>query len=254
MCTAERGLFEDAGILDTLVYLGTLRGMSPGDARRAGRAWLERMDLADRMQAKIGTLSKGNQQKVQFAGAVLHRPALAVLDEPFGGLDPLNQEQFKGFVHELRQSGTAVLLSAHHLDLVERLCDRFHLIARGREVLSGTLEGMRRRVLSGAAELLTVVVRARDAGPGEALARRVGETLARVAATAERRVRDAGPDRVELDLALEAGTDLGPILSALAERASIERVEMRPLPLHEIYLRAVGDRHEQPVVAEEHHG
>ena len=86
----ERGLFEDATLIDTLVYLGTLRGMSRADARAEGKRWLERLGFTERLTARLNTLSKGNQQKVQFLGAVIHRPALAVLDEPFSGLDPLN--------------------------------------------------------------------------------------------------------------------------------------------------------------------
>ncbi len=146
----ERGLFEDASCIDTLVYLGTLRRMSTGEAKREGLRWLERLELGERVHAKLNTLSKGNQQKVQFAGAILHRPALAVLDEPFAGLDPLNQDLFSSLIRELRSDGMAVLLSAHQLDLVERLCDRFYLISKGRGILEGTLEQLRQHIARGA--------------------------------------------------------------------------------------------------------
>ena len=139
----ERGLFEDATLMDTLVYLGTLRAMSRADARTEARRWLQRLEFSDRLTAKVGTLSKGNQQKVQFLGAILHRPALAVLDEPFSGLDPLNQELFLTLIQELKQQGSAVLLSAHQLNLVERLCDRFGLLHQGELRLEGTLEELR---------------------------------------------------------------------------------------------------------------
>jgi ABC-2 type transport system ATP-binding protein len=167
----ERGVFEDAGVLAMLAYLGTLRGMDDRAAQAAAAAWLERLGLADRARHKVGTLSKGNQQKVQFAGAILHRPALAVLDEPFSGLDPINQELVIGLIRELRDQGVAVLLSAHQLNLAERLCDRFYLIARGRGVLEGTLERIRTQVARGAGEVLEVDLRpvasASDGRPDE---------------------------------------------------------------------------------------
>jgi ABC-2 type transport system ATP-binding protein len=233
----ERGLFEDATVSGMLAYLGTLRGMESRPAAEAARQWLERLGLADRAGGKVGTLSKGNQQKMQFAGAILHRPALAVLDEPFSGLDPINQELVITLIQELRDHGTAVLLSAHQLNLAERLCDRFHLIARGRGVLQGTLEQIRREVARGAGEVLQVDLRA-DATPGAADGS--PEALVRaVMPEAECRV-EPGPDRaLRLEASLPRSADLSPILGALSGRYVIERVNMRSLSLHEIYLRAV---------------
>ncbi len=231
----ERGLYEDAAALDILVYLGTLRGMTRADARTAGRRWLERLELADRAKDKVQTLSKGNQQKVQFAGAVLHRPALVVLDEPFAGLDPLNQEVFLSVIAELRDQGAAVLISAHHLDLVERACDRFLLIARGRGILGGTLDEMRQAVARGAAEILSLSLRPRDG----ASAAEASALLDPVAAGLERRVSPGAEGTIEVEIALPAARDLAPILTALGGRFAVERVHMRPLPLHEVYLRAV---------------
>jgi ABC-2 type transport system ATP-binding protein len=239
----ERGLYEDAAVLDTLVYLGTLRGMSPAAARAAALQWLGRLDLADRAKEKVTTLSKGMQQKLQFAGAVLHRPSLAVLDEPFSGLDPLNQELFISLIDELRREGAAVLLSAHQLDLVERLCDGFYLIARGRGLLHGTLEEIRRAGAGGAGEVLVVDARG-DGGP-EGLAR-----AARSAAPgAEVQASPGLNGAARVELSLPSGTDLSPVLAALSAHFTIERVEMRALSLHEIYVRAV--RRDQGAAAAE---
>ncbi len=228
----ERGLFADAPVEDVLEYLGTLRGLSPHDARRAARRWLERLEMADRRRDKVGVLSKGNQQKAQFAGAVLHEPALAVLDEPFSGLDPLNQELFLDLIRELRDRGTAVLLSAHHLDLVERLADRFFLIARGRELLSGTLAEMRARAVGGAERVLAVRVQgaASEAAVRQALPDATAGGV-RVAAAGE------GAWRVEIESS--GHSDLAPALAALASRFRVEDVDSRTLSLHELYLRAV---------------
>jgi ABC-2 type transport system ATP-binding protein len=233
----ERGLFEDATVLHMLAYLGTLRGMDDRAASEAAKRWLERLGLADRAANKVGALSKGNQQKVQFAGAILHGPALAVLDEPFSGLDPINQELIITLIRELRDQGTAVLLSAHQLNLAERLCDRFYLIAQGRGVLEGTLESIRREVARGAGEVLQVDLRS-TASTGAADGR--PDALVRsVMPSADCRVEE-GPDRLlRLEAALPNATDLSPILNALSGRYAIERVHMRSLSLHEIYLRAV---------------
>src|SRR4051812_34607727 len=141
----DRGLYKDIPVLRTLVYFGVLRGMKRAAARASAIKWLEHLGLAERANVRLDALSKGNQQKVQFISAVLHRPAFAVLDEPFSGLDPLNQEFFATVIRELRDGGMTVLLSAHQMQLVEKLADRILLMNRGREVLSGTVDEMRRQ-------------------------------------------------------------------------------------------------------------
>lgn len=233
----ERGLFEAAPVIDTLVYLGELRGMKAAAARAAAVSMLERLGLADRAKEKVNVLSKGNQQKVQLLGAILHRPALAVLDEPFSGLDPLNQEAFVAYLRELSAHGMAILLSAHHLDLVERLADRFLLISKGRAVLAGTLDELRRQGAGGNLAVLRLTLSARN---GERLdADRVRSELAEVAPGA--RVESDGEYDGELRLSvlLPEGSDLGPLISRAVSVATVLHVESRRMPLHEIYLRAV---------------
>ncbi|MBK7908014.1 MAG: ATP-binding cassette domain-containing protein [Gemmatimonadetes bacterium] len=138
----DRGLYQDVPIGRTLSYFARLRGIPAAEARRLATEWLERLDLKDRAGEKLAALSKGNQQKVQFAAAVLHRPRFAILDEPFSGLDPLNQELFLDLVRGLRDAGTAVLFSAHQMALVERLADRVFVMHRGRELLHGTTSAL----------------------------------------------------------------------------------------------------------------
>jgi ABC-2 type transport system ATP-binding protein len=145
MLPEDRGLYQDMPLVAVLTYFGSLRGLAPAAAQRAAEHWLDRLELLPRAKEKVGTLSKGNQQKVQFAAAVLHRPACAILDEPFSGLDPLNQELFLRLVTELRDQGTTVILSAHQMSLVERLADHVFIMHHGREVLSGTLPEIRAR-------------------------------------------------------------------------------------------------------------
>lgn len=135
----ERGLYTDQPIVRSLVYLASIRGMEPSKARISAMEWLERLDLADRAKEKLQTLSKGNQQKIQFVASILHKPAFAILDEPFAGLDPLNQEKFIGYIKELNEQGTTILLSSHQMSLVEKIAHRIFLINQGKELFNGTL-------------------------------------------------------------------------------------------------------------------
>lgn len=139
----ERGLYDDAKVLDSLVYLGTLKGIPASEARSRARQWLKALALSDYAHHKLEKLSKGMQQKVQFIATVLHKPDLVVLDEPFSGLDPINQDLFKDLILQLRDEGMTVLLSAHQMNVVQELCDRIFLINKGEAVLYGTLEEIR---------------------------------------------------------------------------------------------------------------
>jgi ABC-2 type transport system ATP-binding protein len=139
----ERGLYGDARVLDLLAYFAELKGMPRQEARARAQEWLARFELTDWSKKKVDRLSKGMQQKAQFIAAVLHRPDLVVLDEPFAGLDPVNQDLLRSMILELRDEGAAVLLSSHQMNQVEALCDRIFLIHRGRRVLYGRLDEIR---------------------------------------------------------------------------------------------------------------
>jgi ABC-2 type transport system ATP-binding protein len=164
-----------------------------------------------------------------------------VLDEPFSGLDPLNQELFLSLIHELKQQGSAVLLSAHQLNLVERLCDRFLLIANGRRVLAGTLAEMRREAAHGAGEVVRFDVRP---VPGHAMPD-FSATLARLVPGGEWQTSGGTDGLARIEVALPTGTDLSPLLGELSERFRVERVTTSALSLHEIYVRAVREAGEE---------
>jgi len=139
----ERGLYGDACTRDLLAYFAELKGVPRSEAQRRASEWIDRMDLSDWADKKVDKLSKGMQQKIQFVAAVLHRPDLVILDEPFSGLDPVHQDVIKAFISELRADGTTVLLSSHQMNRVEELCDRIFLIHRGRQVLYGNLDDIK---------------------------------------------------------------------------------------------------------------
>lgn len=143
----ERGLYQDVSVAETLLYLASLRSSDKAGIKARAKEWLDRFGLYDRRNDKLSTLSKGNQQKIQFIASVLHQPDFAVLDEPFSGFDPINQDIISGIIRELSDSGMTILLSAHQMQLIERIADRILLINQGHEVLSGTMSEIRAKTL-----------------------------------------------------------------------------------------------------------
>jgi ABC-2 type transport system ATP-binding protein len=142
----ERGLYRKMTVMDQLVFLGEIRGLKRRDLLPEITRWLNRVDLGGRGSSKIEELSKGMQQKVQLIGTVLHKPDLLILDEPFSGLDPINQELFRELLLEYRQQGKTVILSTHGMELAERLCDHICLISKGRAILTGELRAIKRQI------------------------------------------------------------------------------------------------------------
>ncbi|HET6632565.1 MAG TPA: ATP-binding cassette domain-containing protein [Rhodanobacteraceae bacterium] len=135
----ERGLYKKMKVLDHLVFLGETRGIPRGDSRKRAQAWLERLGIASWAEKKVEDLSKGMQQKVQFAGALLHDPELLILDEPFSGLDPVNAQGMKDIVVDLARQGRTVLFSTHVMEQAERMCDHIVIMARGETVVDGSV-------------------------------------------------------------------------------------------------------------------
>ncbi len=135
----ERGLYKRMHVLDHLVFLGRLHNLPEAEARKRSLAWCERLQLSDWTSKKVEELSKGMQQKIQFAAALLHDPDLIIMDEPFAGLDPSNAVMLKDILIELKKAGKTILFSTHRMDQVERLCDSICLIDHGRAVLEGDL-------------------------------------------------------------------------------------------------------------------
>ncbi len=141
----ERGLYPKMGIEEQLVYFARLSGLSAAESARAAAGWLERLGIADRSRAKLEDLSHGNQQRIQLAAALVHDPEVAVLDEPFSGLDPIGMEALTDVLREMAARGVAIVFSSHQLDLVEDVCEDVVIINEGRVVLAGTVAELRAR-------------------------------------------------------------------------------------------------------------
>ncbi|HEX6981971.1 MAG TPA: ATP-binding cassette domain-containing protein [Balneolaceae bacterium] len=141
----ERGLYKKMKVGEQLVYLARLKGLSQSEAKGAINHWLERFDAADWRDKKVGELSKGMSQKIQFIATVAHDPDIYIFDEPFSGLDPINSEMLKEIVIELREKGKTVLFSTHRMEQVEQMCDDICLFNNGKAVLQGNLREIKQK-------------------------------------------------------------------------------------------------------------
>ena len=216
----ERGLYRRMKVLEQLVFLARIRGVDRRLASRKASDWLDRLGLGDRAEKRVEDLSKGMQQKVQFIGSVLHDPELLVLDEPFSGLDPINQDVLEEIVVEFHRKGTTILFSTHLMDQAERLCQRVCLISRARKVLDGSLEELKRNEAEG-------VVAMDFDGPDQWI--HAPDVL-----HAER-----VPGGVRLQL--QPGADSQDVLTrAVAAGARIRRFQRVEPRLHEIFVRHAG--------------
>ena len=141
----ERGLYRKMKVMDQLIFMGQLHGLSQDVAARRSHAWCERLNILDAAQSKTEELSKGMQQKIQFIVTLLHDPELIIMDEPFAGLDPVNAALLQDTLLDLKKAGRAILFSTHRMDQAERLCQSICLINHGRVVLEGDLNQIKAR-------------------------------------------------------------------------------------------------------------
>jgi ABC-2 type transport system ATP-binding protein len=135
----ERGLYQKMVVRDVLTYLGEIKGMKKPEISRSIEEWLERVRLSECIDNRVEELSKGMQQKLQFASTLIHDPKLIILDEPFSGLDPVNLELIKNIVLEEKRRGKTIIFSTHIMEQAEKLCDNICLINKGEKVLDGPL-------------------------------------------------------------------------------------------------------------------
>lgn len=135
----ERGLYKKMKVGEQLVYLARLKGLTKAEAKKAISYWIDRFDAREYLPKKVGELSKGMSQKIQFIATIAHDPDIYIFDEPFSGLDPINSETLKEIVLELRDKGKTILFSTHRMERVEQMCDDICLFNKGRTVLKGNL-------------------------------------------------------------------------------------------------------------------
>ncbi|HOX16837.1 MAG TPA: ATP-binding cassette domain-containing protein [Spirochaetales bacterium] len=216
----ERGLYKKAKVGESLEYLAALKGMRLQDARASIDAWLRRFGIADWRERKVSELSKGMGQKVQFIGAVAHKPSIVLFDEPFSGLDPVAQDELLAAMVELKAAGVTVLFSTHVMDHAEKICERILLVDRGREVLYGPLAEVKARHGRNAVQLEF------DGDAAFVKDLPFVETVV------------AYPRWVEVEL--REGSEPDQLFRAVAGRLRVRRFEAVTPSLHKIFVRLVG--------------
>jgi ABC-2 type transport system ATP-binding protein len=220
----ERGLYKKMSVRRILKYFAALKGMAAPEASAEIDRWLSRMNLNPWAEKKVETLSKGMSQKLQFIAAVVSKPKLVILDEPFSGLDPVNLEVLREAILELRDNGTTVILSTHDMGLAEEMCDFICMIHKGKKVLDGTLAQIQNRYGAD-----TVRVRLEE---GAALLKEYPDLES---------VHDFGQLQ-EVRLKSEPQK----LLRYLTERAAVRHFEVVHPSLHDIFIRIAGNDGEYP--------
>jgi ABC-2 type transport system ATP-binding protein len=218
----ERGLYRNVPVLDILVYLGTLKGMSRPMARKEALALLEQVELGANAKQKVNELSKGMQQKVQVIATFLHRPDLVIVDEPFSGLDPVNTQLIEQMFYQMRDAGVAIIMSTHQMHQVEEMADRLVMIDHGRRVLYGAVDEVRQRFAKNA-----IIVE------GE------GDWAALAGVTAVER----GENGREVLLHLADNVTPDDVMGAMASGAAyhVRRFELAVPSLNEIFIEVAGN-------------
>ncbi|GDX52661.1 ABC transporter ATP-binding protein [Bacteroidota bacterium] len=141
----ERGLYKKMKVWEQLVYLAQLKGLSAKDAKKKVFEWMDRLNIKDWWNKKVEELSKGMGQKIQFVSTVVHEPKLIILDEPFSGLDPVNADLIKNEIMRLRDEGATIIFSTHRMEQVEEICESIVLYNKGKVILDGKVDEVRRR-------------------------------------------------------------------------------------------------------------
>ncbi|MET3637775.1 ABC transporter ATP-binding protein [Curtobacterium oceanosedimentum] len=216
----ERGLYRKESVLDVMTYFGTLRGLRRSEAAAWSTEYLARVGLADRAKLRVDKLSGGQQQKVQLGITIMDRPRLLILDEPTKGLDPVNRRLLLDLVDERKADGATVVLVTHHMDEVERLCDRILLLKDGRAAAYGSIPDVQDAF--GGAVARVQLTGSVPRSPLYELARHEGH-VAHLVPTA-----DAAVD----------GSDV--LASLVAAGVHVTGFEMRRIPLDEIFVQVYG--------------
>ena len=228
----ERGLYPKMRVVDMVTFMGELRGLTSTEAKKRARAWLDRLGLAQWLNNKVQDLSKGMQQKVQFATALIHEPELVILDEPWSGLDPINAEVLREVVEEIRAAGRTVMFSTHQMEQAEKVCDQVCIIARGKIVLDGKLIEIKKNAVGDGLVALGFT--------DDAAKERAKAPLDDKALVIENRPPRPG-DVADCEVRMADGVAPQRLLAALvAADVGLRRFEVVVPTLHQIFVERVG--------------
>ncbi|GAK34741.1 putative ABC transporter ATP-binding protein YhaQ [alpha proteobacterium Q-1] len=228
----ERGLYKRMSAERVIAYLGQLKGMDAASALEQARILLQRYGLGEAAKKRVQQLSKGMAQKVQVLSTLVHDPDLLILDEPFSGLDPVNQQVLEGLVGDMKRAGKTILFSTHVMQHAERLCDRVCIIAHGRDVFTGTVAEARALLPS-----RMILRTADDIAPLKALPE-VGQISA---------IRQAGA-LVDYEIETLSHLSVERLVAFCAEKAiGIDYFTMIEPSLHDVFVHLVGDDQNRPL-------
>jgi len=216
----ERGLYPKMKVIEMLEFQGSVKGFSPSEARAKAAGWLDRLELGAWSGRKVEELSKGMQQKVQFIASVMSGPDLLILDEPFSGMDPVNQDIFRDLILELHRAGCTIVFSTHVMESAEKLCREIALIDEGRVVLGGTLSSIKQQFGKNSIQL-------EFEGDGSFLSGLPGVD----------KIHDYGQ---HVEIRLSRGADPQKILEACVGRLTIHHFWVVSPTLHNIFVQKVG--------------
>lgn len=223
----ERGLYPKMKVRQTLAFFGALRGLSGADAGKQADMWLERLQLSDWSGNSVQDLSKGMQQKVQFATALIHDPDLLILDEPWSGLDPINAEVLQDITEAQREAGKTILFSTHLMEQAESLCDHVCIMAKGRKAIEGRLDVLKKEAASEGLIMLAFSGGAEEQAKSNVLSDPMVESF---------QDSDGG-----LLVQLAQGAEPAKLLAALvAAQLDVRRFEVQEASLRQIFVSRVG--------------
>jgi len=230
----ERGLYKNVQVMDILMYLADLKGYPLKKARERAIFYLKQFGLEGKEQTKLEELSKGMSQKVQLISSILHEPELLILDEPFSGLDPVSQDQFKEEINKLANDGTAILISSHQMNLIEEICDRLFMIQNGKKVIYGTLDEVKTEYAN-----FKCIIRGRN----------LDEQPINLIPQVQRREYKEGACMLYLD----KGVEPTPWLRTLPDGLDIQELTLDRISLHEIFIDVATDRYSKGKAGEQVH-
>ena len=223
----ERGLYKKMKVGEQAMFFARLKGMSRRDAEARLKVWFERLEIADWWGRKVEDLSKGMAQKVQFISTVVHEPKLLIFDEPFSGFDPINADRLKQEILGLRDRGATVIFSTHNMASVEEICDHITLINKSRNVLSGSVEAIRREA---GGNTFTVLHRADDklfSETIEGVATQLGESKGIVGGYSETKIH------------IPKDEDVKQAIARLNEKCDLRSISEVIPSINDIFIRAV---------------
>jgi ABC-2 type transport system ATP-binding protein len=238
----ERGLYPKMKVAEVLSFFGELRGLGRKQATKQASSWLERLKISDWRDNKVQDLSKGMQQKVQFAAALIHDPEVLILDEPWSGLDPINATVLKDIVLAQKEAGRTILFSTHLMEQAEQICDYVCIIAKGRKAVEGRLADLKRD--AGTDDAIRITFSEKDDEERIQSGTLAGEFFSSIAATSE-----------GLVLTLKSSKSSPELLSALIDgKYGIKSFERMEPTLHQIFVDRVGSQEDNSVAGRKSQG